>query len=122
MKLTTQAEVSGVMVDITVDIDPTVAAMEQGLPRTLSDDALNRIQSTIRRETQRAAEIAFVDLRDQKAAREEAIRLRALPADRPQIVVGAGTKADTAVQVIRGEWEVNKKKLSAPKPGGSDAR
>jgi hypothetical protein len=123
MKLSMDALVGGVMVDVVVNIDTSLASMENGLGTTLSDDAANRITMAFRREVQRAAEIAFVDLKDQKTAQEEALRIRALPKDRPAIIVLAGTKeleldGQPTVHVLRGTYKVgppaSPRAISAP--------
>jgi hypothetical protein len=124
MKLAMQAQVKGVQVDVSLDIDTSIATME-GLPSSVSDEAMGRMQMVLRREMQRCAEIAYVDLLTQRQNEEERIRLRALPKDRPAIIVAAGTKelvkdGQPTVHVLRGEFEVGreKKRMAAAPKGG----
>ncbi len=86
------------------------------VPGMLTEDAATRIQSLLRREANRIAEVAAVDQRDQKRAPIEAARVAKAPKDRPVIVLGAGTKDPGAVQVLRGSYIIDGKKVSAPRP------
>jgi hypothetical protein len=81
------------------------------------DEALGRIHSVLRRSADSFAQIAAVDLRDQKVEAEEMRRLEREPLDpnRGHVAVGAGTKDPSAVQVLRGTVIVNKKSISAPR-------
>lgn len=106
MELLSVHEVLGQRVEMKVMIDGI------GGPR---EEALSRIQMVMNRETQRMAEIAGVDVRDQDVERKEAERLRTVPKDRSHVIVGAGSKHPDSVAVIRGTVDVGGRKMSAPK-------
>lgn len=72
----------------------------------LSDAAIAGMRVALQREADRFAQIVAVDLRDQKVARAERARIAAAPADRPHIIVAAGTKDPAAVVVLKGEYEI----------------
>lgn len=84
---------------------------------SLSGDAQDRIAMVARTETQRIAEIAAVDMKDQDAAKDEAQRIASAPKDRSFVTVGAGTKNAEAVTVHRGEVQVAGRKMAAKKGG-----
>jgi hypothetical protein len=107
MKLMTENTVLGMTVRTSVEI------VGDGDVRP---EAQNRIQMVMARETERFAQIAGVDVRDQAVERKETMRLRALPpaAERPAIVLAAGTKDPVeGAEVLRGEWVLGGKKVTA---------
>lgn len=83
-----------------VQCDITITAADGSeIPDSVRDNALNSIQTVMRRETERFAQIAAVDLRDQQVEREEIARIRQAPAERPVVIVGAGMKDATKGRV-----------------------
>lgn len=102
MILTAQATVLGVGVTMTVEIVGDPYAI--GEPR---EEAIGRIAAVMRREAQRFAEIAGVDVRDQVIDVEEAVRIRNAPANRSQIIAGVGSKDRDSVVITRGSVEVS---------------
>jgi hypothetical protein len=88
------------------DQHATVTA-ELTLPDNVNESKVMALQFVLQREANRAAQVAAVDQRDQIVAREERARLRTVPADRPQIILGAGGKTPGHVAVVKGEWTIN---------------
>jgi hypothetical protein len=113
MKLTAHGTVNGITATLTVEIDTETSSVKTGLPTSLDDSAIGRIQTVMRREAQRFAEIAAVNVADQAAERTERIRIANLPKNRPSIIVGAGTKSPDAVFVERGSFKVGTKTVKA---------
>jgi hypothetical protein len=83
------------------------------VPDNLPDEAKSRVYLLLNREAERIAQIAAVADRDREVNRREAERIRALPKDRPSIVIAVGTKDPEAVVVVRGTYQVGGKKLTA---------
>jgi hypothetical protein len=110
--LVADATVNGKHVHMTVQIENDLGEGNKPDP---TDEAIERIYTVMRRETQRFAEISAVNVDDQETAAAEAKRVRDLPADRPVIMAAAGTKDPESVQVLRGSYQVGKKTVHAPK-------
>lgn len=111
MKFSAEHEVLGQTVKMTVEIIGAGA---------IRGEAQARIIAVMTRETERFAQIAGVDVRDQPLEAAERMRLKALPPEheRPAIVLGVGTKdPEKGVAVIRGTWTVgkDKRKMTAKK-------
>lgn len=109
MKLSTEKTVLGQTVRMTVEV------IGEGQVR---DEALGRMQGVMMRETQRFAEIAGVDIRDQPIEQAEFARLKKLgPAEnRPHIILAQGTKGTVEGKdfvVERGEFHIAGKKVKA---------
>jgi len=111
MKFSHEVTVNGTRVTLTAEV---VGVTHR---HGFTDDATRRMSSVLARETQRLAEIAAVDISDQEAAEQEARRLAKAPADRPLVILAAGTKDPEGVQVVRGSFDIGGKKMTAPRQG-----
>lgn len=89
-------------VTVDVQIDGEGGAM-------FSDQAASAIQTVLRREAERIAQIAAVDLKDQAVAQRDAQKNSNIPRARPMIIAAAGSKDPASVQTF---WQNEQGQLS----------